>query len=200
MSSGLTSIFSTVPLLVEDNYHEWKSAMKTCFLDAVFSWITDDPHAVVPADKVTEDGQAAFFIYSRISPELQSRVYDITSGLASWRAVSAYFQKFTMGCRVRAVEAFRTIKHDPSKPIEVYIQSIQKSRQVLEGLGVPFSDVFIGDMILVGLHPSFHTLHTTLLRAENEPSLSDIITTLMGSSTSVIVRVLNILPFHFILF
>ena len=186
MSAAFASIFSTTPILVEDNFYEWKRAMKMCFLGAAFTWITDDPNAVVPAAKVTEDGQAAFFIYSRISPELQPKVYDITSGLEAWKAIHSYFKKSTIGRRVKAVEAFHAIKHDPSQPIEFYIQSIQKSRQVLAGLDITFSDVYIGDVILVGLHPSFHTVRTTILMAKNEPSLPDIIDTLIGSSASII--------------
>jgi hypothetical protein len=63
MSAAFASIFSTTPILVEDNFYEWKRAMKRCFLGAAFTWITDDANAIVLAAKVTEDGQAALFIY-----------------------------------------------------------------------------------------------------------------------------------------
>jgi hypothetical protein len=55
MSAAFASIFSTTPILVEDNFYKWKRVMKMYFLGAAFTWITDNANAIVLAAKVTED-------------------------------------------------------------------------------------------------------------------------------------------------
>jgi hypothetical protein len=50
MSAAFASIYSTSPILVEDNFYEWKRTMKMCFLGAASVptslarlWLSQEP-------------------------------------------------------------------------------------------------------------------------------------------------------------
>jgi hypothetical protein len=183
----ITPILAKVPLLTEENYSRWKDAMAMVILGAGAIWITDDDDATVPTTSVLLDKQMAAIIWSVISEELQYLVLGKTSGLDAWKAVKERFQRSTLARRFKCREDFHHIEHDPSKSIDIYIHAIETARQRLKDLGCTVDDTQTLDVLLMNLHPSYHTIRTSILTAQSEPSLSDVKGILIGSASSAIV-------------
>jgi hypothetical protein len=91
-----------------------------------------------------------------------------------------------MARRFKCREDFYHIQHDPSKSIDIYIHAIETGRQNLISLGCTIDDSQTLDLLLMNLHPSYHTIRTSILTAKSEPSLSDVKGILIGSASSAI--------------
>lgn len=183
----VVNMLSEVPKLTDSNFQTWKKGMTMFFSGCGASYLLSTPlPATVPNDSEAVDKKMVFFIWSRLSEELRYLVEGKTSGLEAWEAVSSHFQRSTMPRRLQAREAFYRIEHDPSKPISIYIHAVDSARQVLVDLGSNIDDTETLNVLLMNLHPDFHTVRTTILTAATEPTLANVKNILAGSAGSAI--------------
>lgn len=130
------------------------------------------------------DKRAVAFIYMRVEDEYHYLIEDLESGQAAWTKLANHFQRSTMGHRMAARSEFYEITHDPSRPIEFYIQSLQASKRKMEALGCKIDDTEFKDVLLMHLDPSFHPVRINILTQKAEPTLDDIKSILTSSATA----------------
>lgn len=154
------------------------------------TWILENK-AEVPTDKKDLDQQISVCIYTSISEEYQYLVEGLTSGLVAWKAVLQHFQKTSISRRLKARQEFYHVTHDPTRPIDVYIHAIISARSTLQNLGCTIEDTETTgmDVLLMNLHPDYHTIRTSILTAKDEPTLDSVKSILTGASVSAIVTV-----------
>ena len=185
--SAYISMLQKAPQLSDSTFQSWKNGLTMFFAGVGADYLTSSPlPATVPTECKDLDKKLVMPIWSSIQPELQYLVEGKTSSLACMAAIQAHFQKSTMPRRIQAREAFYSIKHDPSKPISVYLHEVESAKQVLSNLGCKIDDTELKDVILMNLHSSWHTIRTSILTAKEEPDLADIKSILSGSAASAI--------------
>lgn len=95
------------------------------------------------------------------------------------------FEASNFSRRVTLRKAFYGAEHDPSQPIEIFIQSVLKAKAALTAIQVEVDDVAAKDVILMNLHPSYSGVKTSLLTQPNEPSLESI-RSILSTTTSFV--------------
>jgi hypothetical protein len=159
--------------------------MKMFFMGVGATYLSQDPlPATVPTGKEGLDGQLVFYIWASLEDEVRYLVEGKNSGLVAWKAVLTHFQKSNLGCCLKAHQDLYQVHHNPSKPIAVYLHTVDQAVQVLKDLSVIVSDTEVGDIILMNLHESFSTVCTTILTSKVEPDLKQIKDVLSGTSIS----------------
>lgn len=128
------------------------------------------------------DKQAIFWIYSTIADEYRYLIKGQKSARAAWKILSAHFQRSTLAHRMAARSEFYAITHDPSRPIDFYIQALQAARAKMTALGCKIEDMEFKDVLLMHLDPSFHAVRTNILAVATEPELDDVKRILTSSS------------------
>ena len=146
----------------------------------------DGSDAVVmqPDEKPTEakerkaweakDKSSKTYIWLRLSPELRPLAAEHSSGSSLWTALKSKFETSTMARRITARQSFYTCPHDPSLPVDVYIQQLSQFRRQLIAMGQKVEDQEFTDVLLMNLDSSFDALKTTILAQPTEPSLDTI--------------------------
>ena len=171
----------------DTTFQSWKSGMQMVFRAVQAKYLLMDklPDAV-PADKKDLDEVLVFYIWGSIAEEMRYLVDGKESGLEAWKAVLDHFQKSNYGGRLKARKEFYNVVHDPSKPISVYIYSVEKAAQVLKNLKVNIEEQELTDILLMNLHESYSNIRTSILTSEDAPDLSRIKSILAGSSLPII--------------
>jgi len=88
----------------------------------------------------------------------------------------------TFACCVELCKVFYDTKHDPSKPIEIYIHKVINAKAQLTTMGHKVDDIEVKDVILMNLHSTYETVKLSLLTQPTEPSLNVICSILTSSS------------------
>ncbi|KAH8914713.1 hypothetical protein BT69DRAFT_1342390 [Atractiella rhizophila] len=70
---------------------------------------------------------------------------------------------------------FYNTKHDPSKPIESYVQEVSASASNLKSIGLQISDTDITDVLIFNLVEDWGNLAGTLMVTKEELSIQDVI-------------------------
>lgn len=140
-----------------------------------------DPTELVAWKKL--DRKMTAYIYSKVNADYHYLIEDLESGSEAWKKLQAHFQKSTMGNRMQARKELYAVEHDPSKPVDFYIQSLASARKKLTALGCTVDDMEFKDILLINLHPSFHSIRTNILAQSTEPSLDEM-KSLLTSFTS----------------
>ncbi|KZS88501.1 hypothetical protein SISNIDRAFT_490095 [Sistotremastrum niveocremeum HHB9708] len=187
LNSAIAAAFAQEAKLTEDNYVTWLQCCHMFFCGAGAAYLAEDPlPATVPDDKKGIDGQLVWCIYQALSPELRYIVLGKKSGLDCLKAIATYFGRSTLPRRWAARGELYSVVHDPSKPISVFLNEITRIRKTLENLKCVIDDVQITDVILLRLHPSYHTLRTTITstaaKGGKDIDLSEL-TNILSSST-----------------
>lgn len=183
--SGALALLSPVPILSANNWYDFSKGMKMFFLGVGMDGIISGSPPTGPSDLAAWkklDRQIIAYIYSKIDPDYHYLIQDLESGQEAWKALKGHFEKSTMAYRMQAREQFYSITHDPSKPIDFYIQSLKAAKRKMSALGVKVDDTEFMDVLLMHLDPSFHSIRTTIL-TQKDPTLDQIIS-LLTSSTS----------------
>ncbi|MGH7240018.1 MAG: hypothetical protein ACREHG_08120 [Candidatus Saccharimonadales bacterium] len=136
------------------------------------------------AEWKAKDKMMVAIIYSKIDGNYKHLVEDLESGQEAWKTLREKFERSTMGQRMKAREEFYAVKHDPSKPIDLYIQELTAAKKKLKTLGHNIEDTEFKDVLLLQLHPSFLSVRTTILSQKDEPSLNDIKMILLSSTSA----------------
>lgn len=142
-----------------------------------------------PASKdeewVKKNEGALPIIWALVSKDLQHLVEGENSGSTAFAALKKKFESSTMARRVELRKALYGAVHDPSKPMDVYIQAVTIAAAQLKAIGHTVEDTEIKDIILMNLHPSYHVIRATLLSQSTEPDLATIKSVLAGSAIAV---------------
>jgi gag-polypeptide of LTR copia-type len=185
ITSGTTAILTTVPMLDSTNWYDWSKGMKMFFMGAEADGIASgsppsDPTELVAWKKL--DRKMTAYIYSKVNADYHYLVEDLESGAEAWQKLKAHFQKSTMGNRMQARKELYAVEHDPSRPVDFYIQALTSAKKKLTALGCVV-DSELKDILLMNLHTSFHPIRTNILAQSTEPSLDEM-KTLLTSSTA----------------
>jgi len=90
------------------------------------------------------------------------------------------------------LKAFYNAKHNPSKPIKIYIQKVLNAKVQLIAMGHKIDDVEVKDAILMNLHPSYDGVKLSFITQPNEPDLATIRSILGSSSPILMSHLLNL--------
>lgn len=140
-----------------------------------------DPDAKAKWDAL--DDQLVAYVFGKVHSDYLYLVEDLESGKEAWAKLKAHFEKSTLGHRMQVRQAFHSVTHDPSRPVDFYIQDVVSAAGRLKSLGCTVDDSEVIDVILMNLDPSFHTIRSTILAQEKDPGL-DKIQLMLTSATS----------------
>ena len=145
-----------------------------------------------PPEKATDvlvwdkrDDAALAIIWACTSKEFLYLVEEETSGSACFTKLKAKFETTTFARCVELRKAFYSAEHDPSKPIEIYVQKVIDAKVQLTAMGHKVDDIEVKDVILMNLHSTYETVKLSLLTQPTKPSL-DVIRTILTSSSPII--------------
>jgi len=85
---------------------------------------------------------ALAIIWACTSGEFLYLVEEETSGSACFAKLQAKFKTTTFAHRVELRKTFYSTEHDPSKPIEIYIQKVIDAKAQLTSVATVATDVF----------------------------------------------------------
>ncbi|THU89457.1 hypothetical protein K435DRAFT_865240 [Dendrothele bispora CBS 962.96] len=106
----------------------------------------------------------------------------------AYAALKAKFESTSWAHRVALHTAIHCVVDDPSKRIDVYIESLKDLRHQLKDMGTEVGDDYFKDILLTNLDHSFAHVCTSLLSQPSgggEAKLTTVIDTLLSSSLSV---------------
>ena len=189
--SAITSMLPNIPKLSDTNWFDWSKRMKMFFLGAGVTGIDSGTPPIDAQEKAkweVLDKMMTAYIYMRVEDEYHYLIEDLESGKDAWAALKKHFERSTMGYRMTARKEFYEITHDPSKPIDFYIQSLTSAQKKLKSLGVTIDGTEFKDVLLMHLDSSFHSVRTTILAQTAEPTLDDV-KSILTSSTAAEVMV-----------
>lgn len=192
MSSGMpsNSLLENVTKLNGENWISWISQIKKILIaidaDEVITGDEKEPNdADGKKDWKRRNKKAGLVMWSCIEPQWQYLVEDEPTGTGAYTKLKTKFEASNFSRRVALRKAFYGAEHDPSLPVEVFVQSVLKARAQLVLVGVEIDDVAAKDVILMNLDSSYATVKTSLLTQPSEPTLETIRTILSSSSNFV---------------
>ncbi|THU94083.1 hypothetical protein K435DRAFT_840000 [Dendrothele bispora CBS 962.96] len=184
------------PLRGESNWSAWKRDLPMVLDADGPSW--DIVEGTTPLPPVTDadarslynlrNKQARTVIWSMINRELHPIILDKATGKDAYAALKAKFESTSWARRVALRTALHRVVHDPSKRIDVYIESLKDLRRQLKDMGTKVGDDYFKDILLTNLDHSFAHVRTSLLSQPSgggEAKLATVIDTLLSSSPSV---------------
>lgn len=184
-----TAIHLLLPIIQELNgpqsWVKFQSGLKDLFLAVKLPGIiSGSKPSDAAALKAWEelDAQMYPWVKFKTSEQYHFLIDNLESAEAAYKALKAHFQSSTMLHRITAREELYAIRHNPSHPIELYIQSLTAACTKLKGLDVTVDDNELKDLLLMRLDPSYHHIRTMLLTADTEPDLAKVKSTLMAST------------------
>lgn len=145
-------------------------------------WMTD---STVSVGSKTDDDEAVFLIYMKVQAEYQSLFDATTTTQSLFKKLVSTFEVSNMTTRMAARDAFATVTHDPSKPIDLYIVAIEDAVRRLTRLNATPSELEIKDRLLLNLHPAYHAIRASLTASVQEPSLAAVKAQLRTSGAAV---------------
>ncbi|THV01360.1 hypothetical protein K435DRAFT_853921 [Dendrothele bispora CBS 962.96] len=155
----------------ESNWSAWKRDLPMVLEADGASW--DIIEGTTPLPPVTDadarslynlrNKQARTVIWSMINQELHPIILDKATGKDTYAALKAKFESTSLARRVALRTALHRVVHDPSKRIDVYIESLKDLRRQLKDMGTEVGDDYFKDILLTNLDHSFAHVHTSLL-------------------------------------
>ncbi|KAJ7766150.1 hypothetical protein B0H16DRAFT_387250 [Mycena metata] len=109
----------------------------------------------------------------------------------SRRSTSTWWRMVSMSNRISARTELYAVEHDPSRDIAVYLHDVATRVARLTALGITVPELEQKDVILMRLHPSFHTARAVIVTTAEEPDLAgvkDLLLTSAASDPSVTVK------------
>lgn len=182
---SLLSLAKNVTLLSTSNADEWsnwKDDVLRMVLNAdgqsskIVTGVTLRPSDADAASKWDQlDSQATSVIMALTNRDCRNIYKDQKTSAEMWAALVAYFEKSTFSSRSATRLAYHRLSHDPSKPIKIYLDSLDDMRIRLQALlpsGEIITDSYHKDIMLQNLHPSYEVWKTSLLaQPAGEPDL-----------------------------
>ena len=137
--SAITSMLPNIPKLSDTNWFDWSKHMKMFSLGAGVTGIDSGTPPLDAQEKAkwdVLDEMMTAYICMRVEDEYHYVIEDLESGKDAWAALKKHFECSTMGYCMTTCKEFYKITHDPSNPIDFYIQSLTNTQQKLKSLGV----------------------------------------------------------------
>jgi hypothetical protein len=131
------------------------------------------------------DSTALGLIWVSMHADFLFLIEEETSGSACFAKLKTKFESTSFAHRVELRKQFYSVEHNPSKPIDIYIQQILDVKGQLVTIGHKIEDVEVKDVILMNLHSCYETVKPSLLMQPTEPSL-DVICLILNSPSSII--------------
>ena len=183
----LTTLAARAAPLASDNWFKWKFEM-----DMILGMGNLDDIVYGKEKKPDKDGEdqntwlkkdkfAKGLIYFQISPDYQPMFQTQTTSHELWAALEKKFQASTMFFRIEARRIFYTTTQDTSKPADVYIQALKTAKMHLQAMGQTITDQEYKDILLMNLHPDFHSIRTSLMSQTPEPTVEQVEAVLTSS-------------------
>lgn len=138
-----------------------------------------------PEEWDAKDQTALPLIWSTMSKGLTHLVLGKTSGSEAWKALQTKYESSTWSRRVTLRTAFHRVKHDPSKPIDHYVQKVMELKSQLEALGESISDNYVKDILLSNLDPAYASVRNSLLSQPSGESNLDTVKSVVLSATYI---------------
>ncbi|CAK5274255.1 unnamed protein product [Mycena citricolor] len=183
ITSALTIVLTTVPMLGKDNWAKFGKGFKVFLLGVDALWVMGKGPKADESDQVALDRMLLPYLYTKIEEQYQPLLDDFESATAAWAALKAHFEKSSMSTRMAARAELHSIPHDPTKDIDVYIRAVGDAVKKPAAMGVSIDSTIHKDVLLMNLHPAFHTVCTILLARSPGLKLEDCITQLASSSS-----------------
>ena len=76
---------------------------------------------------------------------------------------SKYISLDSISTQATLQQEFYGCQHDPSKPIDIFVQKALHGYVQLKAIGINVNDASVKDVILLNLDLSYHTIKTSLL-------------------------------------
>ncbi|EEB88756.1 hypothetical protein MPER_13232 [Moniliophthora perniciosa FA553] len=179
----------------ESNFSAWKDDVETAFMvDGGTAWgiisgTTTRPDAAADAAKYDQYNRG---IITMLWLTMQQSIVDEVRNNGHKTASECFtflktkYEKSSWARRVALRTALHKVEHDPKSSISLYIESLSKLRRQLKDIGEDVGDAYFKDILLTNLHPTYHSIRTSLLTtAAGEPSLSTVTAVLIEASPAV---------------
>ena len=111
---------------------------------------------------------------------------DVALGSRAYAKLKAKFSASNFSRWVTLWQEFYGCQHDPSKPIDIFVQNIIHGRAQLKVIGIDVDDASVKDIILMNLDSSYHAIKMSLLTQTIEPSLETIWNILTSSANNMV--------------
>jgi len=163
----------------------WPSVSRTFlvfFKGVHVPWVADASKAIENADN---DAEVLWILFGKLPSEYEALADGCNTAQALWSKLEKTFEASTMSTRMNARQAFVNTKHDPSKPIDVYLANIDDCVRRLDRLSAKPTNLEIKDTILMNLDDSFSPTRLAIVTALNEPSLTAVKEQLRSAGSSV---------------
>lgn len=185
-NSLFNQLLTQIPVLTTTNWFNWKTEMEMLLAMEGLSGIVLGTDTKDKAqDKAVwekDDSKARVAIYFRIDSQYRPLFQGHTTSYQLWTALIAKFQASNMATRIDALRHFYTTIHDPSQPVDFYIQALKTSKEHLKAItGEDIKDQHFMDILLMNLHPDFGQIRTSILSQSTEPTLDHTLSILTKS-------------------
>lgn len=175
-TSGISSIYIHIPKFDGTNWFSFKKDAEAYFQleslwDVVSSTTASPSDPLEAASWERKDKRAYSLLYFLIDPNVREIIMESSSGNAAWKLLIAEYQKDNPAARLALRNQFYSIRHDPAKPVTVFLSSIQSVVRQLSEIKHKPGDDEVSDLILLRLHPSFAPVRSSIIARENAPSL-----------------------------
>ena len=205
INNSFQAFLLQVPLLDSTNWFTWKNEMEMLLSmedwDGIVSGTEPKDKAQDKAAWEKADKKARVAIYFRIDPQYRPLFQGHSTSSDLWTALKSKFQASNTATRIDALRKLYTTIHDPSQPVDFYIQALKAARGQLNAItGEDIKDQHFMDVLLMNLHPDFSQIRTSILSQATEPKLDQVLSILTKSqdisSSSSIIKQESVLVVH----
>ena len=174
--SSTTPLFTSIPKFSGTNWVTFKKDVEVFFsLDGV--WDVVSGAVPKPADLKdlgdweTKDKRGYSLLYFLIGSDYRSIITELSSGSTAWNALKGEYEKDSSATRLTLRNQFYTIRHDPSRPVSIFIDAIQSIARQLKAINYAPGTNEVEDIILLRLDATFEPVRSSLIAREKSPSL-----------------------------
>jgi hypothetical protein len=122
-----------------------------------------------------KDKHGYSLLYFLISSNDRSAITEHSSGSAAWKELKDEYEKDSSATRLTLRNRFYTTHHDPSKPVTIFIESVQSIARQLNSIGHALGKNEVEGVILLHLDPSFEPVRSSLIAWEKEATILEIV-------------------------
>jgi hypothetical protein len=179
-TTSVLSLFNSIPKFDGTNWVSFKKDVEVYFkLEGnwgIISGSTTRPsNAEKGEDWDTLNERGYSLLYFLILPEFRSLIIDEATGATAWAALKAEFEKDASATRLSLRNQFYSVRHDPTKPVSTFIESVQSIARQLKAIDREPGKDEVEDIILLRLDKSYEPIRSALITREKSPKLSEII-------------------------
>lgn len=179
-NTGFSVIYGNISKFDGTNWFSFKKDVQA-YLALEALWDIVEGTEKVPSDTTEaqawtrKDIYAYSLIYFLIDSDFRETIAETNSGLKTWSLLIDEYQKDASATHLALHNQFYSIRHDPAKPIGVFLGSVQSTVRQLNDIGHKPTDSEICNIILLRLHPSFTTVCSAIIACEKALKLADLI-------------------------